>query len=507
MSTRIITVTVAGRTTTVSSTDPARVLNVGPRGPQGAGGVTSQQLATAVDGLVATTDSRLSDARTPTAHQHASADVNGLDAALTARPTTSAVTSAITTATAGLVATSDSRLSDARTPLAHQHPTSDVTGLDTALAGKAATSYVDAGDAAVATSAATALTTGLAGKADAIATTSALAQKADATATTTALAGKVGTGDSRLTDARTPTAHASTHGSGGSDPITPAAIGAATTSALTTGLAGKADTTDSRLTDTRTPTDGSVTSAKLSTGVAADLATGVARTPASRLVSAGTGLTGGGDLTADRTLAVAYGTTAGTAAQGNDGRLAAPRPITAQSGQWQLPSNYVSSGAAGVTSGLVTFVPFDVGPVAKTFTQIGVGVAVAQVGGTTVTTVGVYPDNGTGGAPDCSAGPTVSATLDLTVTGNRTSTFGTALTLQPGRYWEAFIYVASVTPTTVATVNSLSNALGMIDTTAVTIGTSWRGWSVASQTALPTTQPALAQVGGSNAVIVALKVQ
>lgn len=36
--------------------------------------------------------------------------------------------------------------------------------------------------------------------------------------------------DSRLSDARTPTAHATTHGSAGSDPVTPAAIGAATTS-------------------------------------------------------------------------------------------------------------------------------------------------------------------------------------------------------------------------------------------------------------------------------------
>ncbi len=41
----------------------------------------------------------------------------------------------------------------------------------------------------------------------------------------------------------------------------------------------------------------------------------------SRLINSGTGLSGGGDLTADRTLAVSYGTTAGTAAQGNDSRI------------------------------------------------------------------------------------------------------------------------------------------------------------------------------------------
>ena len=48
----------------------------------------------------------------------------------------------------------------------------------------------------------------------------------------------------------------------------------------------------------------------------------------SRTITAGTGLTGGGDLSANRTLSVAYGTTAGTAAQGNDARLSDQRVPT-----------------------------------------------------------------------------------------------------------------------------------------------------------------------------------
>jgi hypothetical protein len=48
-----------------------------------------------------------------------------------------------------------------------------------------------------------------------------------------------------------------------------------------------------------------------------------------RQVLAGTGLTGGGALSADLTLAVAYGTAAGTAAQGNDSRLSDARVPTA----------------------------------------------------------------------------------------------------------------------------------------------------------------------------------
>ena len=51
----------------------------------------------------------------------------------------------------------------------------------------------------------------------------------------------------------------------------------------------------------------------------------------SRTITAGTGLTGGGDLSANRTLTVAYGTAAGTAAQGNDSRLSDTRTPSALS--------------------------------------------------------------------------------------------------------------------------------------------------------------------------------
>lgn len=75
--------------------------------------------------------------------------------------------------------------------------------------------------------------------------------------------------DSRLTDARTPTAHAASHATGQSDAVSPAAIGAV---------------------------------------------------PTSRTVTAGTGLSGGGDLSANRTLSVAAD--AGLPSQtGNSGKF------------------------------------------------------------------------------------------------------------------------------------------------------------------------------------------
>lgn len=74
----------------------------------------------------------------------------------------------------------------------------DIDGLQAALDAKASTSSV----------------TTLASE-----TSTALAAKANSSDVTTALSGKVATDDARLSDARTPTSHASTHAPDGSDPI------------------------------------------------------------------------------------------------------------------------------------------------------------------------------------------------------------------------------------------------------------------------------------------------
>lgn len=97
--------------------------------------------------------------------------------------------------------------------------------------------------------------------------------------------------DARLSNSRTPTAHASTHAAAGSDPLT---LSQSQITNLTTDLSGKAST--------------------------------------STTISAGTGLTGGGDLSANRTLAVSYGTTSGTSCQGNDSRLSDSRNPTGSAG-------------------------------------------------------------------------------------------------------------------------------------------------------------------------------
>lgn len=111
-------------------------------------------------------------------------------------------------------------------------------------------------------------------------------------------AGTVAAGnDARFSDARTPTAHKTTHATGGSDALTAADVGAV---------------------------------------------------PTTRTITAGTGLTGGGDLSANRSLTVSYGTSAGTAAQGNDSRLSDDR---AASGIRTATTLVTVSTAAAPTAG------------------------------------------------------------------------------------------------------------------------------------------------------------
>jgi len=65
-------------------------------------------------------------------------------------------------------------------------------------------------------------------------------------------------------------------------------------------------------------------------------------------VSAGAGLTGGGDLSANRTLAVSFGTAAGTAAQGNDGRIVG----AIQAGTFTAKGDLLAAAAASTAARL-----------------------------------------------------------------------------------------------------------------------------------------------------------
>jgi hypothetical protein len=145
-----------------------------------------------------------------------------------------------------------------------------------------------------------------------------------------------------LSDARTPTAHASTHFTGGDDPINATNIGAVPEARQVisgTGLAGGGDLSadrtlsvlygttsgtaaagnDTRLSDARTPT--AHASTHFTGGSDALTATNIGAAEASIEIIAGTALTGGGTLEADRTLNVLIGTTSGAVASGDRGLI------------------------------------------------------------------------------------------------------------------------------------------------------------------------------------------
>jgi hypothetical protein len=157
--------------------------------------------------------------------------------------------------------------------------------------------------------------------------------------------------DSRLSDARTPTAHNHSASEVNSGTLDIARIPTGSTSS--TVCIGN----DSRLSDSRTPTahthpladiqQGGATSGQVlewsgSAWGPATLSGGGGGTVTS--VTAGTGLTGG-TITATGTIAADFGTAAGTICQGNDARLSDSRTPTAHT-----HGNITNAGAIGTTA-------------------------------------------------------------------------------------------------------------------------------------------------------------
>lgn len=110
-------------------------------------------------------------------------------------------------------------------------------------------------------------------------------------------------------------------------------------------IAGALQSPASLLVDADVDASAAIAQSKIS-GLTTSLA-GKAST--STTISAGTGLSGGGDLSANRSLAVVYGTISGTAAQGNDSRLSDSRTPTG-SASGDLAGTYPAPTLAAVTT-------------------------------------------------------------------------------------------------------------------------------------------------------------
>jgi hypothetical protein len=242
------------------------------------GVLTTGSFGTAANTFCQGNDARLSDARTPTAHAHGNITNGGLLGTTANIPLITGTGGIIQAGSFGTAVNTfcqgnDARLSDARTPLAHTHALTDIVGIGSVASKNVPAVGVNA-------------------------------------STTEVVMGD----DTRLTNARTPTAH--THGNisnvGAIGTTANLPIITTTSGVLTTGSFGTAANTfcqgnDSRLSDARTPTahaHGNITNA------------GFLGTTANIPLITGTG----GIIQAG-----SFGTASNTFCQGNDSRLSDAR--------------------------------------------------------------------------------------------------------------------------------------------------------------------------------------
>jgi hypothetical protein len=289
-------------------------------------------------------DSRLSDSRTPLAHTHGNITNSGAIGTNPNLPVITTTSGLLTTGTFGNTANSfcqgnDSRLSDARTPLAHTQAWSTITGTPTNLSGYGIT------DAASSSHAHGNITNGGAigtnPNLPIITTTSGLL--------TTGTFGNTANSfcqgnDSRLSDSRTPVAH--THGNitnGGTIGTNPNLPIITTTSGLlTTGTFGNTANSfcqgnDSRLSDSRTPlahTHGNITNSGA-----------IGTNPNLPIITTTSGLLTTGT----------FGNTANSFCQGNDSRLSDSRTPVAHTQAWStITGTPTTISGYGITDALST---------------------------------------------------------------------------------------------------------------------------------------------------------
>lgn len=233
-----------------------------------AGIIQAGTFGTAANTFCVGNDSRLSDARTPVSHVHgniSNSGAIGTTANLPIITTTSGVLVAgsFGTTSGTFCAGNDSRLSDARTPLQHAHAVSDVTGFDSTVSGNSAVTantnarhthsnsvalaaITDAGSGVVISAAErsklAAIEAGATGDMSGSEIVSAINGSEAIIDDDNIAATIVRTGDSRMTDARTPLSHvhgnisnAGAIGSTANLPVKTTTDGVLTTGAFGTG--------------------------------------------------------------------------------------------------------------------------------------------------------------------------------------------------------------------------------------------------------------------------------
>ena len=187
------------------------------------------------------------------------------------------------------------------------------------------------------------------------------------------------------------------------------------------------------------------------------IATNLGYTPANAALTINTTspLTGGGNLTTDRTFAITQATTSTNGYLSStdwntfNGRQISPWAYRL-SGRWYTPSNNaLSIGSLGNLANSIRYSPFIVEK-DITITQLGIAVVTIAAAGNTAR-VGIYTNNASTNQPQTRL--IDSGTLAVDATGTRTST-GLSVALTRGLYW--FAYFTNASTGTVASIANLN---------------------------------------------------
>lgn len=155
-----------------------------------------------------------------------------------------------------------------------------------------------------------------------------------------------------------------------------------------------------------------------------------------------------------------------------------------------------------------TFTPFPVGPSGWQADAFLFVISTAYSGGTGVAfNVGLYPDDGTG-FPNLGGGPLTQVNTTSLTAGTKTLSLGAPLDMAPGMLWMATLVSGSAAPSAGQMQCVTNNAYQLSLPASIAPGTSTRAYTLAGQTALPTSQPAdsaFSISGGNDCPLIAVR--
>lgn len=175
-------------------------------------------------------------------------------------------------------------------------------------------------------------------------------------------------------------------------------------------------------------------------------------------------------------------------------------PFRPQVGDYLLPKGLVDSTNTTPSSGVITFVPFDV-EYGATYSHVAYKLANPAAGGAVALQFAVYQDNGDGNRPDTTKRVAITAVDPLTAGSDKELALDTPVSLNAGRHWLAAFYLQTTAPDTPPILHGINRYASGLSSPGIfwfNGGYPARCLELTGQTALPTTAtgpaPSYAQI-------------